>query len=444
MAADAVGRFRGERLGVSAPGASSGRPQGRWLMAARVVWVFVALVGVVITLASAPALFEQYTTPCSGAPESCMELSQLTPEGLRALEGAGIPPGLYAGIGVGVAVFSNMFWVAVGAIVFLLRSGDRMALLVSFFLVTFGTATLPTEGVEALISVHPAWWVPGRGVQVLGEVFAVLFFLTFPGGRFVPRWTRWLGATFLAVQIPGDLFPGAYSALPALNTALGLGFACFVLGMLWSQVYRYRNVSTPAQRRQTKWVVSGTVLAILSLFAVLIPFFILGPRLAETSPFVLFLIQVFIPLVMLLIPLSIGVAMLRSGLFDIDVLINRVLVYGALTTFLVAVYFGAVVGLQHVFRALTGGASQFAVVASTLAIAALFAPLRRWMQATIDRRFYRRKYDAAKTLDFFGAKLRDAVELDALNEELLTVVNETMQPAHASLWLREFDREARP
>ncbi len=373
-----------------------------------------------------------------------MELSQLTPEGLLALEEAGISPGLYAGIGVGVAVFSNLFWVAVGTLVFLLRSGDRTALLVSFFLVTFGTATLPTEGVDALISVHPAWWVPGRGVQVLGEVFAVLFFLTFPGGRFVPRWTRWLGVAFLAFQIPGDLFPDAYSALPALEAAQGVVFICFVLGMLWSQVYRYRNVSTPAQRRQTKWVVSGTVLAILSLFAILIPFFILGPRLTEISPFSSFLIEVFIPLVMLLIPISIGVAMLRSGLFDIDVVINRTLVYGLLTATLVLVYFGSVVGLQQLLSPVVGEDNQLAVVASTLLIAALFQPLRRRVQGFIDRRFYRRKYDAAKTLAAFGAKLRDEIELDTLDEELLTVVNETMQPAHASLWLRELDREARP
>ncbi len=135
----------------------------------------VTLVGVVITFASAPVLFEQYRTPCSGAPESCMELSQLTPEGLRALGEAGMSTGLYAAIGAGVAVFSNIVWVAVGTLVFLLRSGDRMALLVSFFLVTFGTATLPTEGVDALVSAHPAWLIPGRGVQILGEVFVVLF-----------------------------------------------------------------------------------------------------------------------------------------------------------------------------------------------------------------------------------------------------------------------------
>ncbi len=416
-----------------------GGARGRWLLAARAAWVLVLLLGLAITAASAPVLFEQYATPCTGAPERCLELSQLTPEGLGTLEEAGISPGLYAGISVGVAVFSILVWVAVGTLVFLLRSGDRMALLVAFFLVTFGTATFPTEGVEALISVQTAWWVPGRGVQVLGELFAVLFFLTFPGGRFVPRWTRWLGATFLAFQIPGDLLPDVYARLPALEVAQSVAFTCFVLGMLWSQVYRYRNVSTPAQRRQTRWVVSGSALAILALFAVLIPFFVLGPRLTVNSSFVSLLIEVFIPLVMMLIPLSIGVAMLRSGLFDIDTLINRALVYGALTVSLVAVYLGAVAGLQHVFRALTGGTSQLAVVASTLAIAALFSPLRRRVQGFIDRRFYRRKYDAVLVLTAFSSRLRDETDLDELSGDLASVVRETVQPAHVSLWLRAPD-----
>jgi hypothetical protein len=131
---------------------------------------------------------------------------------------------------------------------------------------------------------------------------------------------------------------------------------------------------------------------------------------------------------------------LRSGLWDIDVVINRALVYGSLTLTLALVYLGGVVSLQYAFRALTGSETQFAIVASTLAIAALFVPLRRRVQAFIDRRFYRRKYDAARVLAAFSNTLRDETDLERLTPEMLRVVRETMQPAHASLWLRTPER----
>ena len=146
--------------------------------------------------------------------------------------------------------------------------------------------------------------------------------------------------------LPGDLLPDIYSGSPSLELAQSLTFMCFLLGMIGSQVYPYRSVSTPNQRRQTKWVVVGTTLALSVLLAVVAPLYLFAPGVARTSPFVLLVIGNVLPLIMVLIPLSVGVAMLRSGLFDIDVVINRALEYGPLTAMLVFVYLGGVDSLN--------------------------------------------------------------------------------------------------
>jgi hypothetical protein len=154
------------------------------------------------------------------------------------------------------------------------------------------------------------------------------------------------------------------------------------------------------------------------------------------TPLTLLFLKVGFALSLMLIPLSISVAVLRSHLFDIDLLINRTLVYGSLTAMLALVYVGGVAGLQAAFRTISGQESTLAVVASTLAIAALFVPLRRRVQGFVDRRFYRRKYDAAKTLAAFNARLREETDLNTLSNDLVGVARGTMQPEHVSLWLR--------
>jgi hypothetical protein len=302
--------------------------------------------------------------------------------------------------------------------------------------VTFGTVAVDTTDADALVTSQPAWWLPVQGVQIVGGVCVVLFFLLFPSGRFVPHWTRWLAVAFIAFVVSRDQFPGFYSGSPALEMVSEWVFLGYVVSLLWSQIYRYRRSSSEAQRRQTKWVVFGTTLAIVGTFPSRVP---LDFSLVDgDTPFVLLVLKVGFALSFLLLPLSMGVAVLRSHLFDIDVVINRTLVYGSLTATLVALYFVGIVVLQRLFVALTGEKSTLAVVASTLVIAALFTPLRRRIQSFIDRRFYRSKYDARKTLEAFSAQLRDETDLNALSDDLVGVVRETMQPAHVSLWLRPY------
>jgi hypothetical protein len=193
-----------------------------------------------------------------------------------------------------------------------------------------------------------------------------------------------------------------------------------------SRLRRSRGI----ERQQLKWVAYAAALTATS-FAASFLAGSLSDRRAVSDTFFLLGVVGFASL-----PVAAGVAILRHRLYDIDVLINRTLVYGALTVSLVLVYLGNVVLLQRIFVTLTAQGSQLAIVASTLAIAALFNPLRRRIQAFIDRRFYRHKYDAAKTLAQFSSRLRDETDLDALNEEMVTVVRETLQPAYVSLWLR--------
>jgi hypothetical protein len=205
-----------------------------------------------------------------------------------------------------------------------------------------------------------------------------------------------------------------------------LGFeSCVALPALWEE------------RVQIKWIAfAASVVGLLYLIAMVSSlFFPLGWGAAGT-PLWFDLLTSAALVSFATVPIAVGFAVLKYRLYDIDVLINRTLVYGSLTATLIILYFGGIVVLQRVFVTLTGQQSTLAVVASTLLIAALFTPLRRRIQSFIDRRFYRRKYDARKTLEAFSAKLRDKTDLEALNSELVGVVRETMQPAHVSLWLR--------
>jgi hypothetical protein len=256
------------------------------------------------------------------------------------------------------------------------------------------------------------------------------FLLVFPDGRFVPRWTRWALLGWVGVYLLAAFVSPRNLLLIGLTVAL-------VAVSLGSQPYRYFRHADAIQRQQTKWVVGAFLLVLAFLPLALLNVFI-APA-AEGSGVAL-LRSTGVRSALLLagasIPLSMGIAILRYRLWDIDLIIRKTLVYGVLSALLALVYFGSVVLLQAVFETLIGSQSPFIIVVSTLLIAALFAPLRRRLQALIDRRFFRRKYDAAQTLAAFATTARDEVELEALAAELLRAVQETMQPERVSLWLK--------
>jgi len=277
-------------------------------------------------------------------------------------------------------------------------------------------------------------------VQVVCEFFCFGFFLvTFPDGRFIPRWSWLIGCT-LFVQSIFFLIPGPFNTL-----SWPLPLFLIELVLAWGspvavQIYRYRRVYTPAQRQQTKWVIFGLACCILTI---LLPGLTGGLFLTTSVSGALFTLvnPALSSLGFLLIPLSITMAILRSRLWEIDVLINRTLVYGLLTATLLVVYLALVFAGQALLSSLLGPNNGVVLVGSTLIVAALFQPLRHRIQQLIDRRFYRSKYDAAKIVAAFSSTLRQEVDLDQMRDQLLAVVQETMQPASLSLWIRPLKQQ---
>ena len=418
------------------PGADSTRLQGRALVFARGVWIVGAVVALVIFFASLPASFAYFHT-VSTTGNVLRGEGQLTPEGLRQLRALGLSIDFYAAYLVTINVIFVLVWFAVGVLIFWRKSGERMAFVASLALVIFPIGFTNTIPIQAL---PPSWRLPVLCMQFLGGFSLSLFFYMFPDGRFVPRWTRWLLIAWAIEESSVTFFP-AVSINPLLDSLLSdFLFLGLLVSILVVQVYRYRRVSNPVQRQQTKWVVFGAMTGVLGFIATLVVGITLIPAAAQSGTLANMIGGTLLDLFLLFIPLSIGLAILRSRLWEIDIIINRSLVYGTLTVSLALIYAGCVLALQALLGSFTGG-NQFAIVGSTLVIAVLFQPLRHHIQAIIDRRFYRRKYDAARTLEAFSATLRNEVDLHQLREHLLEVVEETMQPAHVSLWLSAGDQQ---
>jgi hypothetical protein len=410
----------------------SARLQGRWLLLARGLWLTLAVLTLGIFFASLPVYVAQLQTPCAG---TACGFQQLTPQQAGALKGMGLSLGDYTAFTVALTLATMVVCLVVSTVIVLRRSDDRMALLVALMLVTLG----PFAAMFSVSASPSPWQVPNECLSFLFLALFMLVFSLFPTGRFVPHWIRWTIVVYLAVSVPFTFFP----ALVTLNIyAVSLGYLVFLVEaaiLVIAQLYRYRRVSSLLQRQQTKWVVYGFAVPIMAYVLGIVPYLMFSV-LAEPGSLYLPTFLVVQDFLFLLIPLSFGFAMLRSRLWEVDVLINRTLVYGTLTVILTAVYVGLIIGLQALLQGIIRQDNSIAIVISTLAIYALFQPLRHRLQKLIDRRFYRSKYDAAKTVAAFSTTLRQEVDLDQLREHLLAVVQETMQPAHVSLWLRPPER----
>ncbi len=419
---------------------SYARLHGLWLLLARGVWITLVILTLVIFFASLPVYIALRQTLCAGT--ECAYGVLLTPAQVEVLKGIGLSLSDYAVYTVAFTLATIVLYLGVSTVIVWRRSDDRMALLVALMLVTFG----PLSAMTLLLARPSSWQVPAECLVFLAVALFVLVFLLFPTGQFVPSFTRWIAVGCLAVLVPSTFFPNMLFRQNPYAIFFGYLMSLVVVATLaLVQLYRYRRISSPLQRQQTKWVVFGLAVPCTVLVGgyglAIIP--ALGDPSVPSGASYQLAFPAILGCMLLLIPLSFGFAMLRSRLWDIDVLINRTLVYGTLTASLALVYVGLVIGLQALLRGVISHDSGVAIVISTLAIAALFQPLRRRIQRSIDRRFYRSKYDAAKIIEAFSATLRNDVDLEELREQLLAVVQETMQPSHVSLWLRPTQRDGK-
>lgn len=414
-------------------------PSPHWLGFARSAGLVVAIITLALDVGAIPVMYREAQMVCTTS--SCPAL--LTPAQIAQLHTLGLSLGFYATYYTGLNCFTTLVYAALAALIFWRRPDDRMALFAAFMLVTFGGAAF-NGTMHALPLADARWTVPTQVLDAIGQVAFYIFFCIFPSGRFVPRWIRW-AALVDAAAWGALLFPDTPAARLALFVTDNVGFVTIIALLVVAQVYRYRTVSTPVERQQTKWVVFGFVAALSGFLGLLVVGNVVSPATRANAVLELLVFNTAVYLLFMLIPVAIVVAILGSRLWDIDVIIRRTLVYGSLTVVLAAVYFGTVLGAQAVVRAFTGQAGQQPVftVGSTLLIAALFQPVRRRLQSVIDRRFYRRNYDAARTLSAFGTTLRMDTDLAELSAHLVAVVQETMQPAHVSLWLRPPERHSK-
>ncbi len=397
------------------------------LIGLKIVWGVVFLVVLAVTVLAIPARFQALI---------------LDPYGLNLpLEEVGISVRAFAVYAVIFNALVMLAFILIGALVFLGKPGDRTAMIASLALLLMGVALVPL--IPSLYLIYPSWYIPIQVLRIAGLVMAVNFMYIFPNGRSIPAWTRFMGLAVLFSGLlllwPGWRPPTVPIEIDQPADYLAFAFLLFWLGTgVYAQVYRYRAVSTPLERLQTKWVVLGfatTAVVFLGIFLprALFPALRSGRNLAFYT-----LAEIPLALLALLfIPISIAISITRYHLWDIDLIIRRTLVYSSLTAALALIYFGSVVLLQGLVDAFLHLTTPLVTVLSTLAVAALFTPLRNRIQGFIDRRFYRRKYDTEKVLAAFSQTLRDEVDLDELKASFLGVVEETVQPETASLWLRD-------
>jgi hypothetical protein len=358
------------------------------------LWCITTALALLAVGISIPLSYARHATLCAVGP--CIS-DQLSPEGLQALQNAGLSTRFYAAYNVGLMAAMALIYVAVAAIIFWRRPDDRMALFTSLTLVVFGTfATTLTEPLAAQSSIWNSLIDIATSLAWVG--FPIFLYL-FPDGRFVPRWTRVPAALWVAVQVPyflrlDTVNPGNWPV--AVQGLLYTGL--FATG-IYAQVYRYRHVSTWRQRQQTKWVLLGLIAAVVATIVALYVLPVALPPLAQSGTLADLAVDTATFLAAVMIPIAIGFSMLRYRLWDIDLLINRTLVYGPLSAILVGMYSASTSLFQKLWISSTGDTSDATAVLTTLVLVSTFTPIKGRLQLLVDRHF--------KEVPEPGRRLRD-------------------------------------
>ena len=413
------------------PNETETRIPKRWLTPLRLVWIGCAIFLFAIYFVALGPQYNELQQIC--LTEECRVLT-INPDELQILQQFGMTMKSYALAqmlleGYLVAMFSGL-----ALLVFWLRSDSWVGYIISLALLFLGLIFFAEES-RTFVRLYPnLLWLSDILASIAVGLFILLLYL-FPDGQFAPRWLRW-ATVVMIVALLLDPFVNQ-SGQRAFSGTMVL-IVIFLVGALlglFSQIYRYRSVSTPTQRQQTKWVLFGFLSMFIGMF-----FWAIFAEIAPLSPgvsrliFYLSLLPQYI--LITVFPITIVMSMMRYRLWDIDLVIRRTLQYAILTVLLAITYFGAVVLLQGIVGLLTGSTNVPVVtVLTTLLIAALFNPLRKRVQMFIDRRFYRKKYDAQQVLAQFAQTARDETDIEMLTAELLHVIQETIQPEDVSIWM---------
>jgi signal transduction histidine kinase len=415
--------------GSVATGSAKTRLTGSWLFIARAVWLALVIPSLGLFVVGLPAYYQQIQRPCVD-PTTCNIAGALTAHGLRALASLGFSASGYAAFYTIFWAVIFVVWSGIGLLILWGRSDDGMALLTAFFLVLFNAG--PTT--SALSVTYPALTLPVVLMGLLGQISLWLFLLLFPSGRLVPRWMGLLiplsiVQAILFVAPPLSPFsannaPGWFNGLLALVTDGSI---------LVSQVYRFRRASTAVERQQTKWVAFAIATVAAGFFVFGLLFAVLFPVVNQPdSPYSLF--QIAYPLLLLLLPICVGIAILRYRLWNIDIVISRALVYGTLTAIVVGFYVLVVGYLGAVFR--TNGNLVISLIATGI-VAVLFQPLRGLLQRGVNRLVYGLRDEPYVVLARLGQRLKTTLDPDAVLSTIVATVREALKLSYAAIEVQD-------